>query len=474
MKRTRSKIQDDFTLIDAKRKMMVLRVAELQKCYNGHRLERVTLKKDLQDRITSILDGKIDNLDENIKNSMIEKINQFYDLTFGRSQSRITSMPNQVTIPDGYMSTQNENYPDVKAIVLPFYDQLDILMCPSSLIATSPRPLQVQYFKFYLTKSQVMKIFESKSPNSDDQNICTYDVQVLLRLFKNDTTCVQSDCYPVSFQIKVNDREVPLPPTLPCRPGCIPKRPPKPLDVTRFLKIDPTVANSIEVHWTLEPEKNFVIGAFLVHKRTSNDLLERLMNRGIKPSAYTQRLIKEKLNDDLDGEIATLDLRVSLMCPLGKTRMTMPCRASTCVHLQCFDAKLYLQMNERQPKWICPVCDQTIDYNNLVIDGYFLDVINALDSKTAEIQLQKDGSWKNLEPEIEANKAIAASEQKKIADIVISSDEDDDDDDDRNNNKKPKIASGADAFNNITENAVKSIKNNFPPAVYMDLTLDDD
>lgn len=47
----------------------------------------------------------------------------------------------------------------------------------------------------------------------------------------------------------------------------------------------------------------------------------------------------------------------------------LPCRASTCDHLQCFDASLYLQMNERKPTWTCPVCDKSALYDYLVIDG---------------------------------------------------------------------------------------------------------
>lgn len=45
-------------------------------------------------------------------------------------------------------------------------------------------------------------------------------------------------------------------------------------------------------------------------------------------------------------------------------------RASTCLHLQCFDASLFLQMNERKPTWNCPVCDKAALYETLVIDGY--------------------------------------------------------------------------------------------------------
>lgn len=55
---------------------------------------------------------------------------------------------------------------------------------------------------------------------------------------------------------------------------------------------------------------------------------------------------------------------------LGKMRLTVPCRAVTCSHLQCFDAALYLQMNEKKPTWICPVCDKKAAYESLIIDGW--------------------------------------------------------------------------------------------------------
>lgn len=114
--------------------------------------------------------------------------------------------------------------------------------------------------------------------------------------------------------------------------------------------------------------------------------------------SVTQFAVKEKLNEDADSEIATTSLRVSLACPLGKMRMSTPCRASTCFHLQCFDASLFLQMNERKPTWNCPVCDKPALYDTLVIDGYFQEVLNSnkLLPDVNEIQLLQDGSWENL------------------------------------------------------------------------------
>lgn len=116
--------------------------------------------------------------------------------------------------------------------------------------------------------------------------------------------------------------------------------------------------------------------------------------------------VKEKLNEDADSEIATTSLRVSLACPLGKMRMSTPCRSSTCSHLQCFDASLFLQMNERKPTWNCPVCDKPALYDHLVIDGYFQEVLlsNKLLPDVNEIQLLQDGSWENLVSKKERDK----------------------------------------------------------------------
>lgn len=77
-------------------------------------------------------------------------------------------------------------------------------------------------------------------------------------------------------------------------------------------------------------------------------------------------------------------------------------------------------MNERKPTWSCPVCDKAALYDNLVIDGYFQEVLNSnkLLSDVNEIQLLQDGSWENLVPKKEKDKdkgdKIDVSTKQKI------------------------------------------------------------
>lgn len=84
------------------------------------------------------------------------------------------------------------------------------------------------------------------------------------------------------------------------------------------------------------------------------------------------------------------------------------------MHLQCFDASLYLQMNERKPTWNCPVCDKAALYENLVIDGYFQDVIGSqkLGLDDNEIQLHKDGEWSTLDVKAEMKEIVSRSVSK--------------------------------------------------------------
>ncbi|KAB0405397.1 hypothetical protein E2I00_012503, partial [Balaenoptera physalus] len=231
-----------------------------------------------------------------------------------------------------------------------------------------------------------------------------YTVQVQLRLCLAETSCPQEDNYPNSLCIKVNGKLFPLPGYAPPpKNGIEQKRPGRPLNITSLVRLSSAVPNQISISWASEIGKNYSMSVYLVRQLTSAMLLQRLKMKGIRNPDHSRALIKEKLTADPDSEIATTSLRVSLMCPLGKMRLTIPCRAVTCTHLQCFDAALYLQMNEKKPTWICPVCDKKAAYESLILDGLFMEILNDC-SDVDEIKFQEDGSWCPMRPKKEAMK----------------------------------------------------------------------
>ncbi|XP_069906313.1 E3 SUMO-protein ligase PIAS2 isoform X5 [Oryctolagus cuniculus] len=309
-------------------------------------------------------------------------------------------------------------HPDVQLKNLPFYDVLDVLIKPTSLVQSSIQRFQEKFFIFALTPQQVREICISRDFLPGGRR--DYTVQVQLRLCLAETSCPQEDNYPNSLCIKVNGKLFPLPGIAPPpKNGIEQKRPGRPLNITSLVRLSSAVPNQISISWASEIGKNYSMSVYLVRQLTSAMLLQRLKMKGIRNPDHSRALIKEKLTADPDSEIATTSLRVSLMCPLGKMRLTIPCRAVTCTHLQCFDAALYLQMNEKKPTWICPVCDKKAAYESLILDGLFMEILNDC-SDVDEIKFQEDGSWCPMRPKKEAMK-VSSQPCTKIESLGVLS-----------------------------------------------------
>ncbi|XP_068143953.1 E3 SUMO-protein ligase PIAS3 isoform X2 [Drosophila tropicalis] len=440
--------------------VQMLRVVELQKILSFLNISFAGRKTDLQGRILSFLRTNLDLLAPKVQEVYAQSVQeqsaalQYIDPTrmYSHMQLPPSVQPNpaglvggaqaQVPVPGAQMSVAgNANpanvlpflhahninaqlpiHPDVRLKKLAFYDVLGTLIKPSTLVPRNTQRVQEVPFYFTLTPQQATEI----ATNRDIRNSSKVEhaIQVQLRFCLVETSCDQEDCFPPQVNVKVNNKLCQLPNVIPTnRPNVEPKRPPRPVNVTSNVKLSPTVTNTIMVQWCPDYTRSYCLAVYLVKKLTSAQLLQRMKTKGVKPADYTRGLIKEKLTEDADCEIATTMLKVSLNCPLGKMKMLLPCRASTCSHLQCFDASLYLQMNERKPTWNCPVCDKSAIYDNLVIDGYFQEVLGSslLKSDDTEIQLHQDGSWST--PGLRSEAQILDTPSKPLQKVEVISDD---------------------------------------------------
>ncbi|KAK3098611.1 hypothetical protein FSP39_021211 [Pinctada imbricata] len=285
-------------------------------------------------------------------------------------------------------------HPDVKMKLLPFYDCLSELMKITSLAPRGSNKFQENSFSFHLTPQQAQDIAMSRDfrPGSKFD----YNTQIQLRFCLLETSCEQDDHFPPGICVRVNGKMAPLPNPIPTnKPNVEPKRPGRPVDITPLCRLSPTMPNQIEVSWATEFGRGYCLAIFLVKKLSSSILLSRLKQFGNRHADHTRALIKEKLSHDADSEIATTSLRVSLICPLGKMRISIPSRSSTCTHLQCFDASTFLMMNEKKSTWICPVCDKQAPFHKLFIDGLFVEILRQ-SPDTNDIKFHEDGSWSPL------------------------------------------------------------------------------
>uniref|UniRef100_A0A6I8PLV4 E3 SUMO-protein ligase PIAS4 n=1 Tax=Ornithorhynchus anatinus TaxID=9258 RepID=A0A6I8PLV4_ORNAN len=262
--------------------------------------------------------------------------------------------------------------PEVQLIELPFFNTLDDLLKPTELVPQNNEKLQESPCTFVLTPRQVELIRNS-------------------RICYTDTSCPQEDQYPPNITVKVNQNYCSVPGYYPSnKPGGEPKRPCRPINLTDLIFLS-SATNHITITWG-NYGKSYSVGLFLVQQLTSAELLQSLKNIGFKPPELCRAFVKEKLRLDPDSEIATTRIRVSLICPLVKMRLSMPCRAQTCAHLQCFDGVFYIQMNEKKPTWTCPVCDKPAPFDQLIIDGLLSKILSECED-TNEIEYMVDGSW---------------------------------------------------------------------------------
>ncbi|XP_074930977.1 E3 SUMO-protein ligase PIAS3 isoform X8 [Phalacrocorax aristotelis] len=270
-------------------------------------------------------------------------------------------------------------HPDVKMKRLPFYDVYDELIKPTTLASTNSQRFEEAHFTFALTPQQVQQILTSRDilPGAK----CDYTVQVQLRFCLCETSCPQEDYFPPNLFVKVNGKLCPLPGYLPpTKNGAEPKRPSRPVNITPLARLSATVPNTIVVNWSSEFGRNYSLSVYLVKQLTSVTLLQKLRAKGIRNPDHSRALIKEKLTADPDSEIATTSLRVSLMCP----------------------------MNEKKPTWTCPVCDKKAPYDNLIIDGLFMEILNSC-TDCDEIQFMEDGSWCPMKPKKENQEVCQAA-----------------------------------------------------------------
>jgi len=290
-------------------------------------------------------------------------------------------------------------FPDAKVRDLPFFPIKAMLLRPCLLNPkNATEEIQQQNLAFYLSPDQANIVNSGRKVEAN--GMVVYKMHILLRFTKKSVDGVHDDDFPKNLCLKVNNKVCPLPNPKPVpanRPNMESKRPPKPLIITSLCKLNTkSCLNQMSISWTAVPDTVHAVSVYLVEKLSPGDLLTLLKSRGQRDPKITEALIKSKLEDQDQDEIATTSCKVSMACPLGMAKMTYPARSSTCDHLQCFDGDTYLRMNEKKPKWLCPVCNKHAYFENLFLDGFYISLLESHRFRscgTNDIVLNQDATW---------------------------------------------------------------------------------
>jgi hypothetical protein len=174
----------------------------------------------------------------------------------------------------------------------------------------------------------------------------------------------------------------------------------------------------------------------LMGKKAGGDcLIPTLSERSAKIIAMeyvSNQTVALEDSDDEDGSVKMTNesesnsLTFSLLCPIQKTPMETPVRGRNCKHMQCFDLKNFLRINEHVSggRWRCGNCENFISVRDLILCGLFQAMIDKYKGQISgirdKVSLESDGSY-SLKDENKlryaSKKTTAASAGEEIIDL---------------------------------------------------------
>ncbi|KAM0269630.1 hypothetical protein ACHAQH_009695 [Verticillium albo-atrum] len=185
-----------------------------------------------------------------------------------------------------------------------------------------------------------------------------------------------------------------------------------------------------------------------------SSVMAMVSERGVMPAGSTRQIVRDRLTpvktmDKSEGHddvpIMLSNLSIDLADPFTSTMFEIPVRGVSCTHLECFDLKVWLDTRAGKPisfhsykcscrqckrsrawgaepsltdKWKCPLCDKDARPHSLRIDGFMVEVREALVqnglTRTKSINVGADGSWnpKAEEPDSEDEGSVDAVPQR--------------------------------------------------------------
>ncbi|KAG5391077.1 hypothetical protein IGI04_032618 [Brassica rapa subsp. trilocularis] len=102
----------------------------------------------------------------------------------------------------------------------------------------------------------------------------------------------------------------------------------------------------------------------------------------------------EVTESNSDCDVIEGPSRISLSCPISRTRFKLPVKGHACKHLQCFDLWNYVKINTRIPSWRCPHCNQSVCYTDIRVDQNMRKILEEAGRNATDVVISSDGSWK--------------------------------------------------------------------------------
>ncbi|KAI0698443.1 PINIT domain-containing protein [Cerioporus squamosus] len=263
-----------------------------------------------------------------------------------------------------------------------------VVECPESTTSMDRRSQSVT---FVMTSDMLNKL-NSQSPKYQLRLYCTsstYYTPPGQFISPTSTPCPIE--FPPTCEVRVNGTQLNANlKGLKKKPGTAP-----PPDLAKVVRMNQSSTNRVEIIYVNSqqptPPKKYYLVVMLVEVTTVDQLVERL-----RKGKYRRRediLADMNKSASEDEDIIAGHQKMSLKCPLSYMRIQTPCRSSCCVHPQCFDAMSWFSVMEQTTTWMCPVCEKVLNVEDLIIDGYFDDILKQTPEDVEDVIVEADGQW---------------------------------------------------------------------------------
>mmetsp|Transcript_17794 Transcript_17794/g.35159 ORF Transcript_17794/g.35159 Transcript_17794/m.35159 type:complete len:516 (+) Transcript_17794:919-2466(+) len=172
----------------------------------------------------------------------------------------------------------------------------------------------------------------------------------------------------------------------------------RPADITQFVTSshNPSVNLQIMAPYCDQHDEGarFAVSVVLSKKLTTDVLMGAIPDC---PRERTQELVRMVFGD---GEIEMSPIYLGLKDQVTLMMIEEPVRGLSCNHVQCFDARSYLnfQSSVRNANFRCPVCDKhPVLPNQLVKDPWFAEILQEIEKSgndVEKVELFEDMTWR--------------------------------------------------------------------------------
>lgn len=261
-----------------------------------------------------------------------------------------------------------------------------VVECPESASSTDRKQ---QTFTFTLSSEHVSKLNQT-SPKYQLRLYCTTSTFYTPNHMALRAPAACPIEFPPTCEVRVNGAVLSANlKGLKKKPGTAP-----PADISKLVRS--TGQNRVEMVYVnsqqpVQPKK-FYLMVFLVEVTTVAQLVDRLKKGKYRSCEDIMAQMRAKAAID-DDDIVAGPQKMSLKCPLSFTRVETPCRSALCVHSQCFDATSWFSIMEQTTTWLCPVCEKVVNPDDLIIDGYFDQILRDTPEAVDDVIVENDGQW---------------------------------------------------------------------------------